>query len=263
MAGLIDLKDQFDIAFGNDSDGDRHGIVTPTSGLMNPNHFLSVAVWYLFQKRVDWPLEAAVGKTIVSSGMIDRVSGSLKRPLVEVPVGFKWFVEGLLNGTLGFGGEESAGAAFLRFDGTVWTTDKDGFILDLLAAEMTADTGKDPAELYKTLTEEFGRPFYERIDAAASRKQKEVLRTLTPEQVTISELGGEKILSKVTRAPGNNQPFGGLKVSAGNGWFAARPSGTEEIYKIYAESFIDAEHLKQIQREAREIVGIAFRSAGV
>jgi phosphoglucomutase len=263
MAGLIDLKDQFDIAFGNDSDSDRHGIVTPSGGLMNPNHFLSVAVWYLFQERAAWPGQAAVGKTLVSSGMIDRVAQHLDRPLVEVPVGFKWFVDGLLNGSYGFCGEESAGATFLRLNGTVWTTDKDGVILDLLAAEMTANTGRDPAELYLKLEEKFGRPYYERIDAVATREQKEVLKSLTPEDVTTSHMAGEEIISKLTRAPGNNAAIGGLKVSTENGWFAARPSGTEEIYKIYAESFLNVDHLKQIQEEARRIVGNAFKAAGV
>jgi len=263
MAGLIDLKDKFDIAFGNDTDGDRHGIVTPSDGLMNPNHFLSVAVWYLFQARDNWPAKAAVGKTLVSSGMIDRVAHHLDRSLVEVPVGFKWFVTGLLDGSCGFGGEESAGASFLRLNGTVWTTDKDGFILDLLAAEMTAEMGRDPAELYRELENKFGCPHYERIDAGATREQKEVLRGLTPEQVTTSSLAGEEILSKLTRAPGNDAAIGGLKVTTENGWFAARPSGTEEIYKVYAESFVSLEHLRQIQLEAREIVGTAFAVAGV
>jgi phosphoglucomutase len=263
MAGLIDLKDRFDIAFGNDTDSDRHGIVTPTGGLMNPNHFLSVAVSYLFRHRQGWPAHAAIGKTLVSSGMIDRVADQLNRPLVEVPVGFKWFVGGLLNGEYGFGGEESAGAAFLRLNGSAWTTDKDGLILDLLAAEMTADTGRDPAEHYSELEERFGRPYYERIDEAATREQKEALKSLTPEQVTTSHMAGEQIVSKITRAPSNDAVIGGLKVSTKNGWFAARPSGTEEIYKVYSESFLSREHLRQIQDEARQIVSEAFKSAGV
>lgn len=263
MAGLINLRGQFDIAFGNDPDCDRHGIVTPSGGLMNPNHFLSVAVWYLFQHREKWPVEASVGKTLVSSGMIDRVAEFLERPLVEVPVGFKWFVDGLLSGSCGFGGEESAGASFLRLDGTVWTTDKDGFILDLLAAEMTAKTGHDPSELYAKLEGQFGCSYYERIDAAATRQQKTVLKNLTPEQVAARQLAGGPIVSKLTRAPGNDASIGGLKVSTDNGWFAARPSGTEDIYKVYAESFLGINHLRQIQDEAQEIVGEAFKSAGV
>ena len=263
MASLIDLKDQFDIAFGNDSDSDRHGIVTPSGGLMNPNHFLSVAVSYLFQQRTGWPAQAAVGKTLVSSGMIDRVADHLKLPLVEVPVGFKWFVEGLLTGAYGFGGEESAGAAFLRLDGTAWTTDKDGLILGLLAAEITARTGRDPAEHFLKLEERFGRPYYERIDAVATRDQKKALKGLTPEQVTASCMAGEEIVSKITRAPGNNAAIGGLKVSTQNGWFAARPSGTEEIYKVYAESFLSEDHLHQVQQEALQIVSEVFRIAGV
>jgi len=263
MASLIDLKDQFDIAFGNDSDSDRHGIVTPSGGLMNPNHFLSVAVSYLFQQRTGWPAQAAVGKTLVSSGMIDRVADHLKLPLVEVPVGFKWFVEGLLTGAYGFGGEESAGAAFLRLDGTAWTTDKDGLILGLLAAEITARTGRDPAEHFLKLEERFGRPYYERIDAVATRDQKKALKGLTPEQVTASCMAGEEIVSKITRAPGNNAAIGGLKVSTQNGWFAARPSGTEEIYKVYAESFLSEDHLHQVQQEALQIVSEVFRVAGV
>jgi phosphoglucomutase len=263
MASLIGLKDQFDIAFGNDSDSDRHGIVAPTGGLMNPNHFLAVAVWYLFKERNSWPVQTAVGKTLVSSGMIDRVAKHLGRLLVEVPVGFKWFVDGLQNGSLGFGGEESAGASFLRLNGTVWTTDKDGLILDLLAAEMTASGGEDPARIYAKLEEEFGSPHYERIDASATREQKEVLRNLTPEQVQKSHLAGEEIIDKLTRAPGNNALIGGLKVTTNSGWFAARPSGTEEIYKVYAESFVSIDHLRQIQEEALQIVGDTFRAAGV
>jgi len=263
MAGLIELREQFDISFGNDPDCDRHGIVTPSGGLMNPNHFLSVAVWYLFQQRDRWPTGAAVGKTLVSSGMIDRVAGFLKKPLVEVPVGFKWFVNGLLEGSLGFGGEESAGAAFLRFDGTVWTTDKDGFILDLLAAEMTAETGREPSEIYSGLEEQFGSSYYERIDAAATNEQKSALKNLTPDQVTARQLAGDRIKNKLTRAPGNDASIGGLKVTTDKGWFAARPSGTEDIYKLYAESFEDIDHLRQIQAEAKRIVEETFRCAGL
>jgi phosphoglucomutase len=259
MAGLIDLKDQFDIAFGNDPDVDRHGIVTRSAGLMNPNHYLAVAINYLFGHRPGWPADSAVGKTLVSSSMIDRVAGQLGRQLMEVPVGFKYFVDGLLDGSYGFGGEESAGASFLRRDGRVWTTDKDGIIMDLLAAEITAVTGRDPGEHYRDLEAAFGSPVYERSDAPANREQKEVLKNLSPETVTAKELAGEPILAKLTRAPGNNAPIGGLKVVTENGWFAARPSGTEEIYKIYAESFKGADHLKQIQREAQEIVSSAFR----
>ena len=258
MAGLIDLKDEFDIAFGNDPDFDRHGIVTPGAGLMNPNHYLAVAISYLFQNRPEWPSTAAVGKTLVSSSIIDRLTRDLDRTLNEVPVGFKWFVEGLLDGSCGFGGEESAGASFLRLDGTVWTTDKDGFILDLLAAEITARTGRDPGEHYLQLTEQFGEPIYERIDAPATPEQKAALKNLSPDQVTADELAGEPIEAILTHAPGNNAPIGGLKVVAGNGWFAARPSGTEEVYKIYAESFLGREHLKRIQTEAQAIVGAAF-----
>ncbi|MFN2107263.1 MAG: phosphoglucomutase (alpha-D-glucose-1,6-bisphosphate-dependent) [Candidatus Promineifilaceae bacterium] len=258
MAGLIGLKDDFDIAFGNDPDVDRHGIVTPSSGLMNPNHYLAVAINYLFQHRPGWPAESAVGKTLVSSSMIDRVALQLGRRLSEVPVGFKYFVDGLLDSSYGFGGEESAGASFLRLDGTVWTTDKDGIIMDLLAAEITAVTGRDPGEHYHDLENAFGSPVYERSDAPASREQKEILKDLSPEMVTAVELAGEPILAKLTRAPGNNEPIGGLKVVAENGWFAARPSGTEEIYKIYAESFKGAAHLRRIQEEAQAIVSSAF-----
>jgi phosphoglucomutase len=262
MARLIDLKDRYDIAFGNDPDGDRHGIVTPSSGLMNPNHYLAVAIWYLFQNRTGWREDAAVGKTLVSSGMIDRVSRHLKRRLKEVPVGFKWFVEGLGSGSFGFGGEESAGAAFLRKDGTVWTTDKDGIIMDLLAAEVTASTGKDPGQHYNYLADSFGRPVYERIDAPATLKQKQVLTNLDPQQVSALTLAGDPIVAKMTKAPGNDAPIGGLKVVTEHGWFAARPSGTEEIYKIYTESFKGPEHLQQIQDEAQSIVAQAFASAG-
>ena len=263
MAGLIGLKDKFDIAFGNDPDYDRHGIVTRSTGLMNPNHYLAVAVWYLFQNRPDWPKYAAIGKTLVSSSMIDRVAVQMGRGLCEVPVGFKWFVEGLIDGSYGFGGEESAGASFLRRNGTVWTTDKDGIIMDLLAAEITATTQRDPGEHYKELQNQFGDPVYERIDAPASREQKAVLGKLTSDMVEASELAGERIISKLTHAPGNNAAIGGLKVVTENGWFAARPSGTEDIYKIYAESFIGMEHLKNIQNEAQAMVTAAFKTAGL
>lgn len=263
MASLIKLKDQFDIAFGNDPDADRHGIVAPSVGLLNPNHFLSVAVWYLFQHRPGWRSDAAVGKTLVSSSMLDRVAASLGRTLNEVPVGFKWFVEGLVDGSFGFGGEESAGASFLRKDGTVWTTDKDGLIMNLLAAEITAVTGRDPGEHYRALEAQFGRSVYERMDAVATPAQKAVLGNLSPEKVAAQELAGEKIVAKLTHAPGNGAPIGGLKVVTANGWFAARPSGTEDIYKIYAESFKDAAHLKAIQAEAQLIVSAALKQAGV
>ncbi len=263
MAGLVGLKDKFDVAFGNDPDNDRHGIVTKGRGLMNPNHYLSVAVWYLFQNRPEWSDRACVGKTLVSSSMIDRVAERLKRPLKEVPVGFKWFVNGLLDGSYGFGGEESAGASFLRQDGTVWTTDKDGIIMNLLAAEITAVTGKDPAEHYKELEETFGSPIYERIDAPANSAQKKALKALSEDTIKASTLAGEPIKAMLTKAPGNNEPIGGLKVVAENGWFAARPSGTEDIYKIYAESFKGKEHLKQIQEEAKDVVSKAFQEAGV
>jgi phosphoglucomutase len=263
MASLIKLKDQFDIAFGNDPDYDRHGIVTRSSGLLNPNHYLAVAVSYLFQNRPAWRVDAAVGKTLVSSSMIDRVTAHMGRQLAEVPVGFKWFVDGLLDGSYGFGGEESAGASFLRLDGRVWTTDKDGIILDLLAAEITAVTGRDPGEHYRDLEAQFGSPIYQRSDAPATRQQKAVLKNLSPDQVTAAELAGEPIMAKLTNAPGNNAPIGGLKVVTENGWFAARPSGTEEIYKIYAESFKGEAHLAQIQEEAQAIASAAFRSAGL
>lgn len=263
MAGLIGLKDKFDIAFGNDPDYDRHGIVTRSTGLLNPNHYLAVAVWYLFQNRPDWSKDAAVGKTLVSSSMIDRVAAHLGRKLCEVPVGFKWFVDGLIDGSYGFGGEESAGASFLRKQGTVWTTDKDGIILNLLAAEITVTTQRDPGELYKELQNQFGNPVYERIDARASREQKAVLGKLTPDMIKAKELAGESITSKLTHAPGNNAAIGGLKVVTENGWFAARPSGTEDIYKIYAESFKGTEHLRKIQDEAQAIVAAAFKAAGL
>ncbi len=258
MASLIGLKDKYDIAFGNDPDADRHGIVTPSVGLMNPNHYLAVAINYLFQNRPGWNPNAAVGKTLVSSAMIDRVAASLGRTLSEVPVGFKWFVDGLLSGVYGFGGEESAGASFLRQDGTVWTTDKDGIILDLLAAEITAKTGRDPGLHYQDLEAKFGSPLYERMDAPANADQQKILSNLSPEQVSASNLAGDPITAKLTRAPGNDAPIGGLKVTTQNGWFAARPSGTEPVYKIYAESFVDAAHLKRIQEEAQAIVGKAF-----
>lgn len=262
MASLIGLRERYDIAFGNDPDADRHGIVTRSAGLMNPNHYLAVAIWYLFQHRPGWRADAAIGKTLVSSSIIDRVAAHLGRRLAEVPVGFKWFVDGLLDGSYGFGGEESAGASFLRTDGTAWSTDKDGLIMDLLAAEITATTGRDPAEHYGELEEMFGSPVYERMDAPASPAEKAVLNNLSPEQVTASELAGEPIVAKLTNAPANNAAIGGLKVVTENGWFAARPSGTEDIYKIYAESFKGPAHLKQIQQEAQAIIAAALRAAG-
>jgi phosphoglucomutase len=260
MASLISLKDDFDIAFGNDPDYDRHGIVTKSAGLMNPNHYLAVAIHYLFQQRSQWRKDAAIGKTLVSSSMIDRVAKKLGRSLAEVPVGFKWFVAGLLDGSYGFGGEESAGASFLRRDGSVWTTDKDGFIPDLLAAEILAISGRDPAEHYHDLTEQFGNPVYERSDAVATAEQKAILKDLSPEQVKADTLAGDAITAKLTRAPANNAPIGGLKVVTAQGWFAARPSGTEDIYKIYAESFKGEDHLKAIQEEAQAIVQEALSS---
>jgi phosphoglucomutase len=259
---LIGLKDRFDIAFGNDPDFDRHGIVTRSGGLMNPNHYLAVAIHYLFQNRPGWPEETAIGKTLVSSSMIDRVAGSLGRKLAEVPVGFKWFVNGLLDGSYGFGGEESAGASFLRKNGKVWSTDKDGIILNLLAAEISAKTEKDPSEHYRELEERFGSPVYERIDAPASPQEKKLLATLSPDQITADEIAGEPIQHTLTRAPGNNAAIGGLKVVTENGWFAARPSGTEDIYKIYAESFKGIEHLRKIQEEAVGIVNQALGKYG-
>ncbi len=261
MASLIGLKDKFDIAFGNDPDVDRHGIVTKSAGLLNPNHYLSVAIWYLFQNRPGWPADAAIGKTLVSSSMIDRVANHLGRGLAEVPVGFKYFVDGLVDGSYGFGGEESAGASFLRHNGKVWTTDKDGIILNLLAAEITAVTNRDPGEHYQELESMFGSPVYQRSDAPASREQKAVLSNLSPEMVTASTMAGEPISAKLTHAPGNGAAIGGLKVVTKNGWFAARPSGTEDIYKIYAESFKGEDHLRQIQAEAKEIVQAAFEGA--
>ncbi len=259
MANLIALKDRFDVAFGNDADNDRHGIVT-RSGLMNPNHYLAVSIAYLFANRPDWNPNAGIGKTLVSSSLIDRVAIKLKRPLVEVPVGFKWFVGGLLNSSLGFGGEESAGASFLRRDGTVWSTDKDGIIMDLLAAEMMAKTGKDPAQLYRDLTAELGAPAYERIDAPATPEQKTILSKLSPNQVKATTLAGDKITAMLTKAPGNGATIGGLKVITEQGWFAARPSGTEDVYKLYAESFRGKEHLRRIQEEAQSLVAKAFTS---
>ena len=258
MAGLVGLKDRYQVAFANDPDADRHGIVTPAAGLMNPNHYLAVAIQYLLTHRERWAADAAVGKTLVSSSMIDRVVNRLGRRLCETPVGFKWFATGLFDGSFCFGGEESAGASFLRRDGTVWTTDKDGVIMNLLAAEITARTGKDPGEHYHELTAEFGSPLYTRIDAPATPQQRAKLEKLSPESVKELYLAGERIIAKLTRAPGNNAPIGGLKVVAANGWFAARPSGTENIYKIYAESFKDQAHLDAIVQEAQQIVNKAL-----
>jgi phosphoglucomutase len=254
MADLVKLKDSYRVAFGNDPDSDRHGIVTPGAGLMNPNHYLAVAIGYLLTHRPRWSGKSAVGKTVVSSSMIDMVVARLGRTLSEVPVGFKWFADGLFTGTYCFGGEESAGASFLKMDGTVWSTDKDGLIMNLLAAEITARTGKDPGEHYVELTQEFGTPFYTRIDAPATLEQKAGFKKLTPEAVTATDLAGDPIISKLTRAPGNNAPIGGLKVVTEKGWFAARPSGTENIYKIYAESFTSETHLQRIVEEAQSIV---------
>jgi phosphoglucomutase len=258
MANLIGLKDRFDIAFGNDPDSDRHGIVTRSAGLMNPNHYLAAAISYLFTHRAEWRPEAGVGKTVVSSSIIDRVAAKVGRALVEVPVGFKWFVPGLLDGSLGFGGEESAGASFLRRDGTAWTTDKDGIIMDLLAAELMARTGRDPSELYAELTQELGAPVYERIDAPVTPEEKAVLLDLSPTDVGASELAGYPIKAVLTTAPGNRAPIGGLKVVTAQGWFAVRPSGTEDVYKLYAESFRGSEHLRRIQEEAQAITGAAL-----
>ena len=257
MASLVDLRNQYDIAFANDTDFDRHGIVTGSWGLLNPNHYLSVAISYLFTER-GWDERAAIGKTLVSSAMIDRVARDLRRRLAEVPVGFKWFVEGLLDGSLGFGGEESAGASFLRKDGSVWTTDKDGILLNLLAAEITATTGQDPGECYQTLTRQFGAPVYERIDAPATPEQKAALKGMSASDLDASDLAGEPILQVLTKAPDNDAPIGGLKVTTENGWFAARPSGTEDVYKIYAESFVGREHLSLIQTEAKDLIGRVF-----
>jgi phosphoglucomutase len=261
MANLVAMKDRFDLAFGNDADSDRHGIVTPSRGLLNPNHYLAVAIDWLFRNRPGWSAGAAVGKTLVSSALIDRVAARLGRRLVEVPVGFKWFVPGLLDGSLGFGGEESAGASFLRRDGTVWTTDKDGIVMDLLALEMRARSGKDPGVLYQELAAALGAPVYARVDAAASPAEKANLKKLSPEAVAATQLGGEPIVAKLTRAPGNGAEIGGLKVVAANGWFAARPSGTEDVYKIYAESFRDEAHLARILDEAKAIVAAALKRA--
>ena len=258
MAPVVAMQHRFDIAFANDTDHDRHGIVTPSKGLMNPNHYLAAAISYLFKHRSAWSKDVAVGKTVVSSSIIDRVTAGLGRRLIEVPVGFKWFVDGLIDGSLGFGGEESAGASFLRLDGTVWTTDKDGIILGLLAAEMTAQTGRDPGELYAGLTREFGAPVYERIDAPATAGQKQILAKLSGSQIKADQLAGDKIRATLTAAPGNGESIGGLKVITDHGWFAARPSGTEEVYKIYAESFRGAEHLKRIQDEAQALIAGVF-----
>ncbi|WP_026150278.1 phosphoglucomutase (alpha-D-glucose-1,6-bisphosphate-dependent) [Streptomyces prunicolor] len=258
MASLIAQRDRFDIATGNDADSDRHGIVTPDAGLMNPNHYLAAAIAYLYAHREQWPADAGVGKTLVSSSMIDRVAADLGRRLVEVPVGFKWFVDGLVDGSLGFGGEESAGASFLRRDGSVWTTDKDGIILALLASEITAVTGKTPSQHYAALTDRFGAPAYARIDAPASREEKALLAKLSPAQVTADTLAGEPVTGVLTEAPGNGAALGGIKVTTANAWFAARPSGTEDVYKIYAESFLGPDHLGQVQEEAKAVVGAAL-----
>jgi len=260
MASLISRQHEFMIATGNDTDADRHGIVTPDAGLLNPNHYLSVAVDYLFRHRDGWPARAAVGKTLVSSSMIDRVAAGLDRELLEVPVGFKWFVPGLLDGSVAFGGEESAGASFLTYDGSAWTTDKDGIILALLASEITAATGQSPSQLYSDLTDRYGAPVYARVDTAATRAQKAALARLSPDQVAVTELAGEKIIAALTNAPGNGAPIGGLKVITESGWFAARPSGTEDVYKLYAESFRGPEHLAAIQEQARAIVAAAIGS---
>jgi phosphoglucomutase len=262
MQRLIALRDRFDVAWACDTDHDRHGIVARSAGLLNPNHYLAVAISYLFTHRAEWGRAAGIGKTLVSSSMIDRVAARLGRPLVEVPVGFKWFVDGLLDGSLGFGGEESAGASLLRRDGSVWTTDKDGPVMGLLAAEMTAVTGRDPGDLYRELTREFGEPAYQRIDAPATPAQKAILAKLSPPQVAASELAGEKITSLLTKAPGNDAPIGGLKVVTPSGWFAARPSGTEEVYKLYAESFKGPDHLRRIQEEAQAVIRKAFQAGG-
>jgi phosphoglucomutase len=262
MARLVSLKERFDVAFANDVDADRHGIVSHSQGLLEPNHYLAVAIDYLFRNRPKWPASAAVGKTLVSSAMIDRVAVRLKRPLIEVPVGFKWFVDGLIDGSVGFCGEESSGATFLRRDGTVWTTDKDGLVPNLLAAEITARTGNDPGERYRMLTAEFGATYSTRVDAPATPEQKARLAKLSPEAITTNSLAGEPIAAKLTRAPGNDAPIGGLKVVAASGWFAARPSGTENIYKIYAESFKSEAHLRSIVSEAQEIVNGALATSG-
>jgi phosphoglucomutase len=262
MERLIGMRDMFDVAFANDTDADRHGIVTRSNGLMNPNHYLAASIAYLFEHRPHWSKQCAVGKTIVSSAIIDRVANKLGRRLVETPVGFKWFVDGLGDGSFGFVGEESAGASFLRRDGSVWTTDKDGLILGLLAAEITAITKHDPSQLFDRLTDELGLPFYERIDAPATARQKNLLKALSPERWTMKQLAGEPITAILTTAPGNGQPFGGIKVTAKNGWFAARPSGTEDVYKIYAESFQSKQHLQQIQQQAQDAISAVFAAAG-
>jgi phosphoglucomutase len=262
MQSLIHLKDRFDVAFACDTDHDRHGIVTRSAGLMQPNQYLAVAIDYLFKNRPSWKKDAGVGKTAVSSQMIDRVAARLGRRLYEVPVGFKWFVDGLVDGSLGFGGEESAGATFLQFDGSVWSTDKDGLIPGLLSAEITARTGRDPGEAFRELTREFGEPVFERVDAPASKAQKQVLKKLTPQQVQSKELAGEKITQVLSTAPGNGAPIDGLKVLTEHGWFAARPSGTEDIYKIYAESFLGKDHLNRLIDEAQKLVSDCFAAAG-
>jgi phosphoglucomutase len=261
MARLIGMRDKFDVAFANDTDADRHGIVTRSNGLMNPNHYLAASIAYLFEHRPDWKKDCAIGKTIVSSAIIDRVAAKLGRKLVETPVGFKWFVDGLIGGSFGFVGEESAGASFLRRGGSVWTTDKDGLIPGLLAAEMTARTGRDPSQLFDGLTDQLGLPYYARIDAPASARQKNVLKALSPERLAMKELAGEPVSATLTTAPGNGQSFGGIKVTAKNGWFAARPSGTEDVYKIYAESFQSAKHLQRIQQEAQAAISAVFEGA--
>ncbi len=261
MARLIAMRDRFDVAFANDTDGDRHGIVSRSSGLMNPNAYLTTAISYLYRNRPAWRADLGIGKTIVSSSTIDRIAALLGRPLMEVPVGFKWFVPGLFDGTIGFGGEESAGASFLRKDGRVWTTDKDGIVLALLSAEITARSGKDPGELYSLLSMDLGHSYYKRIDAPANSEQKKILKNLTPEQMHVRQLAGEQVRSIVSTAPGNGQPIGGIKVSAENGWFAARPSGTEEVYKIYTESFRSEDHLKHIQSEAQLLLSGIFDTA--
>ncbi len=258
MASLIQMRDKFDVAFANDTDADRHGIVTRSNGLMNPNHFLAAAIAYLFEQRSQWGKDTAIGKTIVSSSIIDRVAKKLNRKLVETPVGFKWFVDGLGDGSFGFAGEESAGASFLRHDGSVWTTDKDGIILGLLAAEILARTGKDPSQLFDDLTSELGVPFYERIDVPATMQQKDALKAVSPSQLDIKELAGDPVRATWSKAPGNGQPFGGIKVETEMGWFAARPSGTEDVYKVYAESFRDQKHLKRIQDEAQAAIAKIF-----
>jgi phosphoglucomutase len=263
MAGLVELKDKYDVAFACDTDHDRHGVVTRGAGLMNPNHFLATAIDYLFSRRPGWSTGAGVGKTVVSSSMIDRVTRHAGRRLMEVPVGFKYFVDGLLNGSLGFGGEESAGASFLRRNGEAWSTDKDGIIMGLLAAEMMARTRRDPGEIYRGLTEQFGAPAYERIDAPATPEQKAILGRLSPEQFPARELAGDPIEAMLTRAPGNDLPIGGLKVTTARGWFAARPSGTENVYKLYVESFAGEEHLRRIQREAQELIASVFAASAL